>query len=104
MNNICFLFYYSDGWSDRHDVTEAYEQEALGGISIRIHSSYDHSFDPYYFSLKPHKNNRNPWFTEFWEYRFNCSLPNGSGQYGHYNKSCTGKLKVNTILSNVIFY
>ncbi|GBN99423.1 Metabotropic glutamate receptor 5 [Araneus ventricosus] len=80
----------SDGWSDRNDVTEEYEKEALGGISIRIHSTYDHSFDPYYFSLKPHNNSRNPWFREFWEYRFNCSLPNGSGKY---NKTCSGKYR-----------
>ncbi|GIY16236.1 metabotropic glutamate receptor 5 [Caerostris extrusa] len=78
----------SDGWSDRNDVTEEYEKEAHGGISIRIHSTYDRSFDPYYFSLKPHNNSRNPWFREFWEYRFNCSLPNGSGKY---NKTCSGK-------------
>ncbi|GIY57906.1 metabotropic glutamate receptor 1 [Caerostris darwini] len=83
-----FLLIGSDGWSDRNDVTEEYEKEAHGGISIRIHSTYDRSFDPYYFSLKPHNNSRNPWFREFWEYRFNCSLPNGSGKY---NKTCSGK-------------
>ncbi|KAG8194669.1 hypothetical protein JTE90_003139 [Oedothorax gibbosus] len=82
-----FLLIGSDGWSDRNDVTEEYEKEALGGISIRIHSTYDHSFDPYYFSLKPYNNSRNPWFKEFWEYRFNCSLKNGSGKY---NKTCSG--------------
>ncbi|GFT22423.1 metabotropic glutamate receptor 1 [Trichonephila clavipes] len=87
VNNVFALYKTDDGWSDRNDVTEEYEKEALGGISIRIHSTYDRSFDPYYFSLKPHNNSRNPWFREFWEYRFNCSLPNGSGKY---NKTCSG--------------
>ncbi|KAG8194668.1 hypothetical protein JTE90_003138 [Oedothorax gibbosus] len=82
-----FLLIGSDGWSDRHDVTDKYEKEALGGISIKIHSTYDHSFDPYYFSLNPHNNSRNPWFKKFWQYRFNCSLKGGSKKY---NNNCSG--------------
>ncbi|XP_054722394.1 metabotropic glutamate receptor 5-like [Uloborus diversus] len=84
-----FLLIGSDGWSDRPDVTESYEYEALGGISIRIHSTYDRSFDPYYFRLRPGRNNRNPWFREFWEYRFNCTLPDSPTR--KYNKTCTGR-------------
>ncbi|CAL1293068.1 unnamed protein product [Larinioides sclopetarius] len=29
-------------------------------------------FDEYFKSLSPHRNDRNPWFKEFWENRFNC--------------------------------
>lgn len=65
----------SDGWSDRYDVIEGYEVEAVGGISVRIYSPYVTEFDPYYFSLHPDNNTRNPWFREFWEHRFNCTLP-----------------------------
>lgn len=65
----------SDGWSDRYDVIEGYEIEAVGGISVRIYSPYVTEFDPYYFSLHPDNNTRNPWFREFWEHRFNCTLP-----------------------------
>ncbi|KAI1298763.1 Metabotropic glutamate receptor 5 [Halotydeus destructor] len=65
----------SDGWADRYDVVEDYEQEAVGGISVRIYSPYVHQFDPYYFNLKPDTNTRNPWFREFWEHKFNCTLP-----------------------------
>jgi hypothetical protein len=64
----------SDGWADRGDVTQEYEEEAWGGISIRIHSPHVSSFDEYYWSLKPHTNLRNPWFKEFWESHFSCSL------------------------------
>lgn len=71
---LTIRFPLSDGWADRNDVVEGYEQEALGGISVRIRSPYVDDFDPYYFSLKPHNNSRNPWFKEFWEWRFNCSL------------------------------
>lgn len=65
---------FSDGWSDRYDVVEDYEEEAVGGLSVRIHSPYVHEFDPYYFALSPHENHRNPWFREFWQWKFNCSL------------------------------
>lgn len=65
----------SDGWADRYDVIEGYEKEAVGGISVRIYSPYVHEFDDYYFSLHPENNTRNPWFREFWEHKFNCTLP-----------------------------
>ncbi|XP_023310174.1 metabotropic glutamate receptor 1 [Anoplophora glabripennis] len=68
-----FLFIGSDGWADRGDVVQDYEEEAWGGLSIRIHSPYVSSFDSYYWALKPQSNTRNPWFKEFWESRFSCT-------------------------------
>lgn len=65
----------SDGWADRYEVIQDYEEESIGGISVRIHSPYVESFDQHYFSLHPDNNTRNPWFREFWEHRFNCTLP-----------------------------
>lgn len=62
-----FLLIGSDGWADRADVVQNYERQALGSMSIRIHSPYVKSFDKYYFSLNPFTNKRNPWFQEFWE-------------------------------------
>ena len=64
----------SDGWSDRFDVVERQEETALGGLSIRISSAYVYDFDDYYFALNPFTNQRNPWFAEFWETRFQCNL------------------------------
>lgn len=54
---------------------EGYEEEALGSFSVRIYSPYVHEFDEYYFNLHPENNTRNPWFREFWEHKFNCTLP-----------------------------
>lgn len=73
-----------------------YEQQALGSISIRIHSPPLDSFDDYYFGLNPYNNSSklfyktcdcvisaskmcfvftgNPWFKEFWETKFNCKM------------------------------
>jgi hypothetical protein len=56
-----FLIIGSDGWADRQDVVEGLEQQAVGSISIRIHSPAVKSFDDYYFALNPFENHRNPW-------------------------------------------
>ena len=69
------LLFGSDGWADRHEVINEFEEEALGAMSVRIHSPYVQEFDQHYFSLHPDNNTRNPWFREFWQHRFNCSLP-----------------------------
>lgn len=70
-----FLIIGSDGWADRQDVVTGYEMQAVGSISIRIHSPYLQSFDDYYFKLDPFENDRNPWFKEFWENKFDCKMP-----------------------------
>ncbi|XP_065157823.1 metabotropic glutamate receptor 5-like [Atheta coriaria] len=70
-----FLFIGSDGWADRADVTQGLEEQAWGSISIRIHSPYVNDFDNYYWGLTPSNNARNPWFNEFWQFRFGCTLP-----------------------------
>lgn len=70
-----FLIIGSDGWADRQDVVSEYEMQAVGSISIRIHSPYSMSFDDYYFALDPFENHRNPWFKEFWEDKFHCKMP-----------------------------
>ncbi|XP_074603821.1 metabotropic glutamate receptor 1-like [Brevipalpus obovatus] len=64
----------ADGWADRMDVVQGIHPEAHGGISIRIHSPHVEDFDEYYFNLNPYTNSRNPWFKEFWEWKFGCTL------------------------------
>ena len=83
---------FSDGWADRMDVVQGYEAEAVGGISIRIHSPRVDSFDKEYFALKPDKSTlaRNPWFQEFWENRFNCTLLPSALAYSSQRKICSG--------------
>ncbi|XP_053604548.1 metabotropic glutamate receptor 5-like isoform X2 [Plodia interpunctella] len=77
----------SDGWADRRDVVAGVEPAARLALTLRIRSPYLHDFDRYYHALTPHNNKRNPWFQEFWEQKFNCSLddkpPAGTRQ-------CTG--------------
>lgn len=79
----------SDGWADRYDVTDGYQKEAAGGITIKLKSAYVTWFDDYYLKLKPDSNVRNPWFSEFWQHRFQCRLRGHAQENGLYNRTCT---------------
>ncbi|KAM6907517.1 glutamate receptor, metabotropic 5a [Xenentodon cancila] len=84
-----FLLVGSDGWADRYDVTDGYQKEAAGGITIKLKSAYVTWFDDYYLNLKPDANLRNPWFPEFWQHRFQCRLRGHPQENTKYNRTCT---------------
>ncbi|KTG02570.1 hypothetical protein cypCar_00017720 [Cyprinus carpio] len=83
---VCFL----DGWADRDEVVEGYEQEAAGGITVKLQTAEVTSFDEYYLKLQLNTNNRNPWFAEFWQHRFQCRLPGHPQENSNYKKNCSG--------------
>ncbi|KAM4522388.1 metabotropic glutamate receptor 1 isoform 1-T1 [Odontesthes bonariensis] len=80
----------SDGWADRYEVVEGYEQEAEGGITMKLQSEVVKTFDNYYLKLRLDENTRNPWFSEFWQYRFQCRLPGHPQENKNFKKVCTG--------------
>uniref|UniRef100_A0AAQ5XZL1 G-protein coupled receptors family 3 profile domain-containing protein n=1 Tax=Amphiprion ocellaris TaxID=80972 RepID=A0AAQ5XZL1_AMPOC len=84
-----FVLVGSDGWADRYDVTNGYQREAAGGITIKLKSAYVTWFDDYYLNLKPDANLRNPWFPEFWQHRFQCRLRGHPQDSTTYNRTCT---------------
>ncbi|XP_047429784.1 metabotropic glutamate receptor 1 isoform X2 [Mugil cephalus] len=85
-----FLLVGSDGWADRYEVVEGYEQEADGGITMKLQSDIVKTFDDYYLKLRLDTNTRNPWFPEFWQYRFQCRLSGHPQENKNYKKVCTG--------------
>ncbi|XP_068198632.1 metabotropic glutamate receptor 1 [Antennarius striatus] len=85
-----FLLIGSDGWADRYEVVEGYEQEAKGGITMKLQSEVVKSFDDYYLKLRLDTNTRNPWFSEFWQYRFQCRLPGHPQENKNFKKICSG--------------
>lgn len=85
-----FLLIGSDGWADRYEVVEGFEQEAEGGITIKLQSAVVKSFDDYYLKLRLDSNTRNPWFPEFWQYRFQCRLVGHPQENKNYKRACTG--------------
>ena len=65
----------SDSWGD--NVPPRYNKIAQGLLSTIPQVHLSKTFDDYFLSLHPTKNNcytRNPWFNEYWEEIFNCSL------------------------------
>nr|XP_029532324.1 metabotropic glutamate receptor 1-like isoform X2 [Oncorhynchus nerka] len=85
-----FLLIGSDGWADRDEVVEGYEQEAEGGITMKLQSEEVKSFDDYFLKLRLDTNSRNPWFPEFWQYRFQCRLAGHAQEMKKYKKVCSG--------------
>ncbi|XP_053871657.1 metabotropic glutamate receptor 5 isoform X1 [Malaclemys terrapin pileata] len=91
-----FLLLGSDGWADRYDVTDGYQREAVGGITIKLQSPDVKWFDDYYLQLQPETNLRNPWFQEFWQHRFQCQLEGYPQENTKYNKTCNSQLTLKT--------
>ncbi|XP_030629139.1 metabotropic glutamate receptor 1b [Chanos chanos] len=85
-----FLLIGSDGWADRDEVVEGYEQEAVGGITVKLQSEEVSSFDDYFLKLRLNTNTRNPWFAEFWQHRFQCRIPGHPQENSNYKKNCSG--------------
>ncbi|XP_037607127.1 metabotropic glutamate receptor 1 isoform X2 [Sebastes umbrosus] len=85
-----FLLIGSDGWADRYEVVEGYEQEAEGGITMKLQSALVNTFDDYYLKLRLDTNTRNPWFSEFWQYRFQCRLAGHPQENKNFKKVCSG--------------
>ncbi|XP_053701745.1 metabotropic glutamate receptor 1b isoform X2 [Synchiropus splendidus] len=85
-----FLLIGSDGWADRVEVVEGYEQEAAGGITVKLQSEDVSSFDDYFLKLKLSTNTRNPWFPEFWQHRFQCRLAGHPQENLNYARNCSG--------------
>ncbi|XP_016391735.1 metabotropic glutamate receptor 1-like [Sinocyclocheilus rhinocerous] len=87
----------SDGWADRDEVVEGYEQEADSGITMKLQTEEVQSFNDYFLKLRLDTNTRNPWFAEFWQYRFQCRIPGHPQENHNYQKICT-------VLLNSVMY
>ena len=81
----------SDGWAVRPDVVADIENFAMGGISMKLYSPPITDFDQYYFALNPYNNEKNPWFNEFWQQKFNCRLDVADADTA-YDTPCTGEI------------
>ncbi|OWF48826.1 metabotropic glutamate receptor 1-like [Mizuhopecten yessoensis] len=87
-----FLILGSDGWADRPDVVESIEDAAAGGLSMKLHSPIIPAFDKKFKALNPFLNDRNPWFKEFWQEKFSCTIPGDEDAKAEFiNKTCTGR-------------
>lgn len=74
--NASFTWIASDGWGAQESVVKGNEHIANGAITLELASHPVKEFDRYFQSLTPFNNHRNPWFRDFWEQKFQCSLQN----------------------------
>ncbi|XP_023135546.2 glutamate receptor, metabotropic 2b [Amphiprion ocellaris] len=72
--NVTFTWVASDGWGAQESVVRGSETAADGAFTIELASYPVREFEDYFTKLNPYTNTRNPWFKEFWEHRFGCSL------------------------------
>lgn len=72
--NATFTWVASDGWGAQESVVRGSEIAADGAFTIELASYPIREFEDYFTKLNPYTNTRNPWFKEFWEHRFDCSL------------------------------
>ncbi|KAM7536530.1 hypothetical protein Aperf_G00000087319 [Anoplocephala perfoliata] len=98
LHDMGYTLIGTDGWSDRLDVLGppintatneyAYSRIARGSFTIKLHSPKIKDFDDYFTSLTPQNHrNINPWFTEFWEQKFNCQINYNADSK---QRKCTG--------------
>ena len=66
----------TDAWGDSLDAK--YHSIARGMLGVIPRAKESKEFDDYYTSLHPANYTSNPWFNEFWESEFNCSLSKGT--------------------------
>lgn len=70
-----FAWVASDYWGTRKKPIEGLEQYAEGAITISLTEAHFPAFKTHFTSLKPENRSKvNPWFKEFWETQFGCSL------------------------------
>ncbi|XP_078518360.1 metabotropic glutamate receptor 2 [Lissotriton helveticus] len=74
--NTSFTWVASDGWGALESVVTGSEEVADGAITIELAAYPIQEFSVYFRNLDPYNNSRNPWFREFWGYKFHCSLQN----------------------------
>ncbi|KAM7003047.1 LOW QUALITY PROTEIN: metabotropic glutamate receptor 3 [Tautogolabrus adspersus] len=80
--NTSFIWVASDGWGAQESIVKGNEVTAEGAITLELAANPVPEFNQYFLGLNPVKNHRNPWFREFWEQRFQCSLGGGGGDGG----------------------
>ena len=77
-NRNDFIFLASEDWGEQDYILEVGRLGTLGSIILKnegVTLTKDDPFVDYVRHLSPYNNERNPWFTEYWEQVFKCDLP-----------------------------
>ncbi|OQR71791.1 metabotropic glutamate receptor 5-like [Tropilaelaps mercedesae] len=92
-----FLILASDSWGTDPEVVRSLEDVAEGCMTLSFPRPPDAAFREHFTTLKPETNSYNPWFREFWEDRFKCTLPGrqDTPKILKYHRWCTGNETLN---------
>ena len=74
-----FTWIGSDAWGDQ--LSAELHSIAQGMLSVIPVAKQSEAFDEYFLSLHPQNNSANPFFVDYWETLFNCSLGNTTSEY-----------------------
>lgn len=77
--NASFLWVASDGWGAQESIVKGHEASADGAITLELAAHAVPEFNRHFTRLRPENNARNPWYWDFWEQKFQCSLGGSSG-------------------------
>ena len=69
-----FIWIGSDSWASRLSQINGLEDVLLGALTFKVHASYVPAAHDYFQTLNLDNNLANPWFVQFWEKYFQCSL------------------------------
>lgn len=69
-----FAWVAADGWGTHQNLVEGVEEVAWGAITVELQAKAIPGFDQYMKGLTPWVNQRNPWFSEYWQEWFQCQL------------------------------
>ncbi|KAL2093694.1 hypothetical protein ACEWY4_011006 [Coilia grayii] len=93
--NASFLWVASDGWGAQESIVKGNEATADGAITLELAAHAIPDFNRHFMRLRPENNARNPWYRDFWEQKFQCSLAGGaSSSLGVSPRPCEHNLSV----------
>ncbi|KAL8605714.1 hypothetical protein ACOMHN_059783 [Nucella lapillus] len=75
----------SDSWGAKIHPVYGQEEAAVGTITMLVKRKDIKEFDDYFLNLTLNNNQRNPWFPDFWETTFDCSIKGNREK-----RRCTG--------------
>lgn len=85
-----FVWIAGDGWGVQDVQGEDNKLVAEGALTIDLQSVQIPAFDKYFTNLNPAQNNRNPWFTEYWEKVHGCRFRIRTHDKNGTQRTCTG--------------
>lgn len=103
-----FLWIASDSWGTKKESIESNDEAAEGAITFSPKSYEIKEFNEYFKKLKPKTNTRNPWFVEFWEEQFNCTMDVKKSSATYIRRTgrrlCTGEENLNITQDSFIHF